>query len=238
MAKKMEKFKHCKKSEACSGPTSCLQSAPKNSTSKPSTPKNFNSQSSNNSTITTCPLTNPWTWCSSHLLLNICWLSVVSSSSQPVTRCWSVSEVLADSHWQDWPLKCVNMKFSKSKSPKRMAKSNGKKISRKSWNSQAVKTSPQFSCSQTVKSRMRLLSKTLTICWTLMKYPTCSHRIKKLNWLKWYAQLWKTKVGWKKALQHNCTVSSWRNARKICTSYWPSVQSATISVPESACSHL
>lgn len=119
-----------------------------------------------------------------------------------------------------------------------MAKSNGKKISRKSWNSQAVKTSPQFSCLQTVKSRTKLLSKTSTICWTLMKYPTCSRRIKKLNWLKWYAQWWKIKADWKKALQHNCTVSLLRNARRICTSYWPSVQSATTSVPESACSHL
>lgn len=71
-----------------------------------------------------------------------------------------------------------------------------------------------------------------------MKCQTCSHLTKKHNLSKWYAQSWRLKVNWKKALPLNCTVSSYKNARKTCTSYWPSVQSATTSEQEFVCSHL
>ncbi len=143
---------------------SCPRSVPKSFINKSLIHKNCNTQYKNNYTTTTCLPTNPWTWCYFHSLFSIYWSSVVSLSNRPVMLCWLVSVGPEDSHSPDLRHKCVSMKFSKSKSPKHMERFSGKKIWKRSWDSQVVKTSQPYFCSLTVKSRTKPSYKTLTTC--------------------------------------------------------------------------
>lgn len=237
MAKRTEKFKHFRKLEACYGLMSCPPLAPRSSTKKSSTHKDFNTLSKSNCKTTTWQLTSRWIWCCFLSLCNTCWLSVVSSSNLQETPYWSVSVVQAVNLWPDWLLKYVSTKSSKSKSQRHMESSNGRRIWRRFWNSQEEKISRQFSYSQTVKSRTRLLLKISTTYLTLMKFLTYSHLIKRQNLSKWSDRSWRQKVSLKKGHLHKCIVSSLKSVRRTCTLFWRSVQLETTSEQEWECSH-